>query len=86
MQKPNTPPPTTPMAARPAKSEPEVYKIADPEEFARNMLRALEEGGKVMASYLDRQPPSANPTPCLRKKSRQRLCPSAADAEGAGEP
>ncbi len=30
------------------------YRVADPEEFSRNMLRLMEEGGKVMAGFLER--------------------------------
>jgi poly[(R)-3-hydroxyalkanoate] polymerase subunit PhaC len=30
------------------------YRVADPEEFGRNMLRLVEEGGKVMSGLLDR--------------------------------
>src|SRR5262245_21924957 len=30
------------------------YRVADPEEFGRNMLRLVEEGGKVMSGFLER--------------------------------
>jgi polyhydroxyalkanoate synthase subunit PhaC len=30
------------------------YRIADPEEFGRNMLRLMEEGQKVMSGFLER--------------------------------
>ncbi|CFX03236.1 Poly-beta-hydroxybutyrate polymerase [Candidatus Filomicrobium marinum] len=30
------------------------YTIEDPEEFARNMLQMLEQGGRVLSQYLDR--------------------------------
>ncbi len=34
--------------------EPTAYKIADPEQFARNVLKLMEEGGKAMSQYLER--------------------------------
>ena len=37
------------------------YRIADPEEFSRNMLRLMEEGGKVMAGFLERSDGKAGP-------------------------
>src|SRR6185436_18782470 len=30
------------------------YRIADPEEFNRNMLRLVEEGSKALSGYLER--------------------------------
>ena len=37
------------------------YRVADPEEFSRNMLRLMEEGGKVMAGFLERADGKAGP-------------------------
>ena len=34
--------------------EPTAYRIANPEEFARNMLRLFEEGGRAMSGILER--------------------------------
>src|SRR5262245_53969376 len=51
MQKPN-PPVTTDWAD---------YRIADPEEFTRNMLRLMEEGGKAMAQIFGRADAKAGP-------------------------
>jgi polyhydroxyalkanoate synthase len=60
MQKQPLPPAgTAPSKADPARPEPRAYRIGDPEEFARNVLRAFEEGGKVMAAYIERAPASA---------------------------
>ena len=41
-------------APPPPPAEPPSYRIADPELFARNMLKLVEEGGRVMADYLER--------------------------------
>ncbi len=30
------------------------YRVADPEEFGRNMVRLMEEGGKMLAGFLER--------------------------------
>jgi polyhydroxyalkanoate synthase len=38
----------------PAEVDFAAYRVADPEEFSRNMLRLMEEGGKVMAGFLER--------------------------------
>ena len=35
-----------------APSEPIKSSSADPEEFARNIARMMEEGGKALAAYL----------------------------------
>ena len=48
MSKPITPPPTP-------------YKIENPEEFARNLMRLFEEGGRAMGELLER--PDAKITP-----------------------
>src|SRR5262245_15910294 len=32
----------------------DAYRIADPEEFSRNMLRLVEEGGKAFSGFLER--------------------------------
>ena len=37
------------------------YRVADPEEFSRNMLRLMEEGGKVMAGFLERADGKTSP-------------------------
>src|SRR5262245_52939559 len=37
------------------------YRIADPEEFGRNMLRLVEEGGKVLSGLLERSNGKAGP-------------------------
>ena len=34
--------------------EPTAYRIANPEEFARNMLRLFEEGGRAMSGIIER--------------------------------
>lgn len=36
------------------------YRIADPEEFTRNMLKAYEDGGRAMAQLLERSDTSSN--------------------------
>ncbi|HJZ42539.1 MAG TPA: class I poly(R)-hydroxyalkanoic acid synthase [Hyphomicrobiaceae bacterium] len=48
----------TPM---PAEVDFGAYRVADPEEFSRNMLRLMEEGGKVMAGFLERADGKAGP-------------------------
>ena len=30
------------------------YRVANPEEFSRNMLKLMEEGGKVLSGFLER--------------------------------
>ncbi len=42
-------------------ADPVPYKIADPEEFARNMLRLFEEGGRAMAEMLERSDTKTSP-------------------------
>jgi polyhydroxyalkanoate synthase len=37
------------------------YRVADPEEFSRNMLRLVEEGGRVMSGFLERSNGNAGP-------------------------
>ena len=37
------------------------YRVADPEEFGRNMLRLMEEGGKVMTGFLERSGGNGGP-------------------------
>jgi len=37
------------------------YRIADPEEFSRNMVRLMEEGGKVLSGFLERGDAKAGP-------------------------
>ncbi len=51
MQKPNNP------------ETPELpsYRINDPEEFARNVLKLFEEGGRAMTSYLERADTQMSP-------------------------
>ena len=53
MQKQNTPP----------EPGPEVipYRISDPEEFTRNMLKLFEEGGRAMADFLERSDTRTGP-------------------------
>jgi hypothetical protein len=36
------------------------YRIENPEEFARNMLRLFEQGGRAMSGLLERQPSGAS--------------------------
>ncbi len=38
-----------------------VYKIDNPEEFTRNMLRLFEEGGRVMSGFLERSDSKMSP-------------------------
>ncbi|MCB1526237.1 MAG: class I poly(R)-hydroxyalkanoic acid synthase [Hyphomicrobiaceae bacterium] len=52
MQKPHKPEETQDLT---------VYRINDPEEFARNILKLFEEGGKAMTSYLERADSSMSP-------------------------
>jgi polyhydroxyalkanoate synthase subunit PhaC len=54
MQKPLTPP-----TAAPSLPDISAYQVKDPVEFSRNMLRLMEEGGKVMAEMLNKQKASA---------------------------
>jgi polyhydroxyalkanoate synthase subunit PhaC len=37
------------------------YRVGDPEEFSRNMLRLMEEGGKAMAGFLERSDGKTSP-------------------------
>src|SRR5918997_1378909 len=45
-----------PEAKKPVRTEVDLgeYRIADPEEFGRNMLRLMEESSKVMGALLER--------------------------------
>ena len=47
--------------ATPAGFDPLAYTIKDPEEFARNMLRLMEEGSKAMTGMLSTTDSSASP-------------------------
>ncbi len=38
-----------------------LYQIEDPEEFARNVLKLYEEGGRAMSEFLERQDNKATP-------------------------
>ena len=49
MQKPVTDAKPAPLAL-----DPSAFQIANPEEFARNMLRLMEEGGKVMSGMMEK--------------------------------
>ncbi len=44
---------------------PELYRLDDPEEFGRNMLKLMENSGKVMASLFDRTETGVNPLTVL---------------------
>ena len=37
------------------------YRVGNPEEFSRNMLKLMEEGGKVLAGFLERTNGNAGP-------------------------
>jgi len=45
----------------PAEIDFAAYRIADPEEFGRNMLRLMEEAGKAMTGFLERSNGTAGP-------------------------
>jgi polyhydroxyalkanoate synthase subunit PhaC len=45
----------------PAEIDFAAYRIADPEEFGRNMLRLTEEAGKAMTGFLERSNGNAGP-------------------------
>ena len=45
----------------PAEIDFAAYRIADPEEFGRNMLRLTEEAGKVMTGFLERSNGNTGP-------------------------
>jgi len=53
MQKSSDPAPATPDFT--------AYRINDPEEFTRNMLKLFEEGGRAMADFLERADSRAGP-------------------------
>jgi polyhydroxyalkanoate synthase subunit PhaC len=63
MQKQVTTPPTDPVA-KPAAAPPAAaaaapsYQMHDPEEFARNMLRVIEDSGKLVAGIIERTQPA----------------------------
>ena len=60
--------------ALPAEIDFGAYRIADPEEFGRNMLRLMEEGGKVMTGLARaRRTATAGP---ISSPARQRRPPS----------
>src|SRR4029450_6917825 len=46
---------------QPAEIDFAAYRIADPEEFGRNMLRLTEEAGKAMTGILERSNGNAGP-------------------------
>ncbi len=52
MQKNAPPPPAT---------DPASYRIGDPEMFARNMLKLVEEGGRAMADFIERSDSKTGP-------------------------
>lgn len=45
----------------PEKPDPTAYKVSDPEEFARNLVRLFEEGGKAMSGFLQRADAGSGP-------------------------
>jgi polyhydroxyalkanoate synthase len=49
------------MPNTPAEFDPSTYMVKDPEEFARNMLRLLEEGSKAMTEMLSHTDSSQTP-------------------------
>ena len=49
------------MPNTPVDVDPEDYTIKDPEEFAKNMLRLIEEGSKAMTNMLSHTDSSASP-------------------------
>ncbi len=50
--------------------DPTALPIADPQEFTRNMLRLMEESGKVMAGVMERSANSGSPAPGMTGKSQ----------------
>jgi polyhydroxyalkanoate synthase len=46
----------------PAEIDFAAYRIADPEEFGRNMLRLMEEAGKAMTGFLERSNGTTGPS------------------------
>ena len=57
MQKPNPPPAT----------DWDAYKIANPEELVRNLVRLFEDGGKVVAGLMERADPKKGPAEALNE-------------------
>ncbi len=51
-----SPPPAPDLSAR---DDLAAYQISDPQEFTQNVLRAMEDGAKVMAGLLERASPKA---------------------------
>ncbi len=49
------------MPNTPVEVDPEAFTIKDPEEFAKNMLRLIEEGSKAMTGMLSHTDSSASP-------------------------
>ena len=47
------------------------YRIANPEEFGRNMLRLMEEGGKVMSGLLERADGKTEPDQRRQRHDRR---------------
>ena len=63
------------------------YRVADPEEFSRNMLRLMEEGGKVMTGFLERANGKSGPVQHGQRADRggqavQRDRPALGDGPG----
>ena len=54
MQKPNTPTP-------PTETDWSAYKVSNPEEFMRNMMRVMEEGGRVFSGLMQRREGKSGP-------------------------
>jgi len=58
MQKKSPPDSKAPV---PAALDFSTYQFSDPEEFSRNMLQLMEEGGKVLAGFMERSDPRTGP-------------------------
>ena len=64
----------------------ENYKIADPEEFTRNILKAYEEGGRAVTEFLERSDTQITPFSAASEMARATETVSSIYARWLSEP
>src|SRR5665647_2866241 len=62
------------------------YKIGDPEEFARNVLKAYEDGGRAVTQFLDRSDTQMTPFSAASEMTRATETMSAVYSRWMSEP
>lgn len=66
--------------------DPTTYKIPDPEEFTRNLLKAYEDGGRAVTEFLDRSDTRLTPFSAASEMTRATETMSAVMARWMSDP